>query len=281
MRGQHHVSTSGQRMVGLQRLGLVDVQGGPAEVPGVEGGHQGFGVEHCAAGGVDQQAARWHQRQFPLRDQVPAVVGQLHVQADHVRAGKQLVPLDVPKPHPRGLLGVGMKRPGHHLHPEGEREPDHLGADVAGADHAERLARERGGEHLVPVVSLHGLGEVGGLARDGHHQGKRVLGHHRCGAARDIRDGDPQFPARDQVDRIGADAAGTDELQFRQLSQHFTGPGHRSSRIDDRGGSGGPSQFLVVVGGPVVKQADLVVFPQRVQSGGPGDLDGVVTGDHQ
>ena len=82
---------SQQRVARLGRLVVEYVQAGAGEVSRDQGIAQ-VGLDHqAAARGVDQVRARTHPGQEVAIDHAARGIGQRQVQADHVRAGQQLV----------------------------------------------------------------------------------------------------------------------------------------------------------------------------------------------
>ena len=124
-----------------RRLGGEDVEGGAGDVACVERLAQRRLVDEAAAGAVDDAHALLGLGEVLGREDVPGLLGQRRVQGDDVGAAQELVELD--------LLDAELERPlrrqegveGDHLHVQADGAVGDDRADVAAADHAERLGR--------------------------------------------------------------------------------------------------------------------------------------------
>jgi len=158
-------------------LGLVHVEGQAAEVATLEGGDDGLGVDEAAARRVDQDGALLHLGQRVLVDDVARRLHEGAVQADEVALGQQGVQVGVLAELLE--LGDGEGVVGEHaaavaLHDAGQGE-----ADLAHAQHADRLAVQRAAQQAVEVEVALAHAVVGPvrLAVERLQQGHGELGH--------------------------------------------------------------------------------------------------------
>ena len=235
-------------------------------------------VHHRAARAVEQDRLVLHQRQLARADQVPRVPGQLDVQADHVGAAQQFVQLDETQAQALRPRVRRIEGPGDHLHADGACQTRHLGADGAGADHAQDLSLKH---HVVPAGPAPGL-ELGGLEGralgDREHQREHVLGHGRRRAPGLVGHDDAQFPRHLEVHHVGADGAGGDHPELGQGAQLGLAPGHDGARVDDDLGVPDPVDLFRAALRPGVMDGDLTVRREPLEAGGAGDLHRIVAG---
>ncbi|MCY1420578.1 hypothetical protein D9M71_362050 [compost metagenome] len=131
VRQGHHVGQGEQRRL-AQRFLLVDVEAGGADLAVLQRLDQRRLVHHRAAGDVDQDGARLHQRQLAAADQVAGLRAERHHQHHEVGLAEQLVEAAVARAQfllQRRLAAVAAVQ---HLHVETEAPAAGDGrADVA------------------------------------------------------------------------------------------------------------------------------------------------------
>ena len=157
-----------------------------------------------------------------------------------------------------GALGREERIVGDHAHAQAERAVDHDRADIAGADHAERLAGDLDAHEavLLPLAGLRrGVG-LRDLPREREHQGDRVLGGGDRIAERRVHHDDALGGRGRDVDIVDADAGAADHLQVLRLLQdlrrHLGGRADREAvEIADHLGE------LVLVGAELGLEIDL------------------------
>src|SRR5262249_38131291 len=148
--------------------------------------------------------------------QASGPVGQLDVDGDYVRGPQQIVERDETQAELDGPLGGGIYGPGLHVHADRPGQPCGGCPDVAGANDTEGFARQEDVIHgVVPTALLELLSLEPKAAGGGQHQGQGVLGDDGRGTARNVADDNTLVAGRFQVNRIGADAAGSNHLEAR------------------------------------------------------------------
>ena len=225
VRREQHVLEADERglEVTLVTLGLdrEHVDGGTQDVLRLQGRSQRVDVDHGAARGIDEEAALLHASDLLGTHHVLRVRRLGHVQAHHVGLGQQLVQ--------RGELAciaqrqLGLDVVEHHAHAQGLGQQAQLGADMAIADDAQRLAThlERVGSALHPAAPV----QQCVLLRDAAHQhddlGQHQLGHAARVGERRVEHGHATLGCGIQGDLVGPDAEGTDSDQLVGLLQHL------------------------------------------------------------
>ena len=91
-----------------------------------------------------------------------------------------------------------------------------------------------------------------------------------------VADGHAALSRRLQVDHVGADGAGGDEPQVRQLLQGIPEPLHGAARVHDHLCALDPGELLVHVLGAVGVHGEIAVGLQPVEVRRPLDLGRVV-----
>ena len=185
-----------QGVVGGERLGVGDVQGGAGDRFRVQRRDERRLVDHAAAAGVDEDRGGLHAVQEVGVDEVAGGLGQWDVQRDEVRGGEE-----------RGQLGVAG---GQHAHVEAVGAAGDRLADAPVADDAQRRAvhvgaQEGGGLPREPGAGGDGGGRVGELARGGQQEREGQVGGRLGQHAGGVADRDAASPARLEVDIVGAD----------------------------------------------------------------------------
>src|SRR5688572_5214139 len=94
MRRQYGTGLRAQRVVGGQRLGIVNVEGSAGDALFLEGGGERAGVNDGSAGSVDDGSAGLHEAELAGADKAAAAVRQHKMHGDVVGAAEQIVLLD-------------------------------------------------------------------------------------------------------------------------------------------------------------------------------------------
>ena len=200
----------------LGRLHLEHVEGGAADVARLEGRGQRALVDQAAARAVDDAHALLGLGQRGGVDDVAGPVGERGVQRDEIGAAQQVVELDLLHAQLHGALGREEGIEGDHLHLEADGAVGDDGADVAAADHAQRLGVELDAQELrlLPLAGLGGAVGLGDLAGERHHQRDGVLGGGDGIAEGRVHDDDALGGGGPDVDVVDADAGAADHLQL-------------------------------------------------------------------
>ncbi|EAR50516.1 hypothetical protein OG2516_09735 [Oceanicola granulosus HTCC2516] len=212
MRGHDDVGQAEQRVL-LGRLLGEHVEGRAGDVAVLERVRQRLLVDEAAARAVDDPHALLRLGEVLAAQDVLRLLRQRHVQGDEVGARQQRVEPDLLDTELGGALLRQERIVGDHLHPQPHRAGADDAADVARADHAERLAGQLDAHEarLLPLARMGRGRRLGDLARDGEHHRDGVLGggdhvaeggvHHDDALLRRVRD----------VDVIDADAGAADD----------------------------------------------------------------------
>ena len=137
MRREHDVRRLANRVVGGERLALVDVERGAAEVAAVERRHERLVVDDAAARQVGDDAARGHERDLAAADQPLRLVVERRVDRDDVRLLEKRIECRGPAESQCSEAIVGDVRiEPDGLHAERLRAQRDLTADAADADDA-------------------------------------------------------------------------------------------------------------------------------------------------
>ena len=189
-------------------------------------------VDEAAARAVDDAHTLLGLLQRAGTDDVARLVGQRRVQRDEVGAPQQGVELD--------LLHAQLHRPlrrqervvGDHLHLEADGAVGDDGADIAAADHAQRLGVELHAQELrlFPLAALRGAVGLRDLPGQRHHQRDGVLcGGDRIAEGR-VHDDDALGGRGLDVDVVDADAGAADHPELAggrdHLLRHLGGGAH-------------------------------------------------------
>ena len=226
------VGQAEQRAV-LGRLDLEHVEGGAGHVARFQRLGQRPLVDQAAARAVDDAHALLGLLQRGGIDDVAGLVGQRRVQGDEIGAAQQVVELD--------LLHAQLHRPlrrqerivGDHLHLQADGAVGDDRADVAAADHAQRLGGELDAQELglLPLAGLRGAVGLRDLAGERHHQRERVLGGGDGIAEGRVHDDDALGGGGLDVDVVDADAGAADHLELgRQRRSPSRSPWWPSAR---------------------------------------------------
>ena len=122
-----------------------------------------------------------------------------------------------------GALGREERIVGDHPHAQAERAVDHDRADIAGADHAERLAGDLDPHEavLLPLAGLCRRIGLRNLPREREHQRDGVFGGGDRIAERRVHHDDALRGRGRDVDIVDADAGAADHLQALAFSRIF------------------------------------------------------------
>ena len=192
---------------------------------GIERIDQRLLVDQAAAGAVDDAHALLHLRDRRRVDDVPGLLGQRRVQRDEIGALEQIVELDLLDADVLGALRRQERIERDHLHAQAERAVGDDGADIAAADHAQRLGGDLDAHEAV-LLPLAGLGRGVGLrnfARQRQHQRDGVLGGRDRIAERRVHHDDALGGGGGNFDIVDADAGAADHLQPRRLLDDLGG----------------------------------------------------------
>ena len=146
------------------------------------------------------------------------------MQRDEIGAADQIVELDLLDAEVLGALGREKWIVGDHLHAQPVRAVDHDRADIAAADHAQRLAGDLHAHEtvLLPFAGLGGDVGLRDLPGERQHQGDRVFGGRDRIAERRVHHDDAFCRRRRNVDVVDADAGAADHFQALCLLQNFS-----------------------------------------------------------
>ena len=209
------VGETEQRAV-LGRLHLEHVEGGAADMAGLEGRGQRALVDQAAARAVDDAHALLGLGKRCRVDDVAGLVGERGVQGDEIGAAQQVVELHLLHAQLHGALGRQEGIEGDHLHLQADGAVGDDGADVAAADHAQRLGVELDAQELrlLPLAALGGAVGLGDLAGERHHQRDGVLGGGDGIAEGRVHDDDALGGGGPHIDVVDADAGAADHLEL-------------------------------------------------------------------
>ena len=195
-------------------------------------GDERGGVDHRAAGGVDEERAVVQRGELARPDQVPGRIGtaarERHVESQEVRAAEELG-----EGHETVVaLGSRPRRVAEqHLAANRPRERRHPAPDVADADHPDPSAGER---HAVPQAVPQCLGAE--RRRPPELDGVGV-------AARRGRPGDPSLGEPLDVEVVGAARHGADESDRARGEQRRV-DAHRAPHPESLGAGKGRGSDL-------------------------------------
>ena len=195
------------------------------------------------------------------------------MQRDEVGAPQQLVELDLLDPELERALGRQEGIIGDHLHLQPDCPVGDDRADIAAADHAERLAGDLDAHEAV-LLPLAGLGRGVGLrdlAGQRQHQGERVLGGGDRVSEGRVHHDDALGGRRRNVDIVDPDAGAPDDAQalrpLENLRRHLGGGADRETVIaaDDLG-----ELFLVLAEVGLEVGLDAAILEDLDGGGGQG-----------
>ena len=207
------------------RLDLEDVEACAGDMAGLDGVGQSRLIDETAAGAIDDTHAGLGLGQRLAGENAARLVGHRHMQGDEIGLGEQLVQFHLGDAHFLGALGrkEGVIGQNVHAQPDGARADD--GADIAGADDAERLAGDFD-THELRLFPLAGLRRgIGGrkLASDGEHQRDGVFGGRDRVAEGRVHDNDTTARGGGDIDIVDADAGAADDLEIGRRRNQFLG----------------------------------------------------------
>ena len=139
-------------------------------------------------------------------------VGERGVQGDEIGAAQEIVELDLLDAQLHGALGREEGIEGDDLHPQANRAVGDDRADVAAADHAQRLGVKLDAQklRLLPLAGLRGAVGLGDLAGERHHQRDGVLGGGDGVAEGRVHHDDALGGGGLHIDVVDADAGAAD-----------------------------------------------------------------------
>ena len=232
MRRAHHVGMAEQRILGRRLLGE-DVEGGAGHVPGIDRGAQRLLIDQSAARAIDDAHAFLHRRDRPGVNDSFRLLRERRVQGHEIRTPEQFGEIHLVHAELRRPLGREERIVGDHFHLQADRPVDHDRADIAAADHAERLVGDLHSHEAVlfPLAGLRGGVRLRDLPRECEHQRDRVLGRGDRIAERRIHDDHALGGRGGNVDVVDADTGAPDHLEPLRLLQNLGGDfGRRTDR---------------------------------------------------
>ena len=270
VRGDDDVGAGEDRVLG-EGLGGEDVEGGAAELAGLEAGEEVVELDQLAAGAVDEAGAVLHLADRRGVDQADRLRRLRHVQRDQVgpaeQVGELVAPLD---PEFAEALGGDELVEGQDLHVEALGAGGDELADAAEADHPERLAVELGALELgpVPAPGDQRFVRLGDVAEQRQGQRHRVLGGGDRVRLGRVGDDDAAARRRRDIDVVDAGAGAADHLEVgREVDQLRRHLGRRADQ--DRVVVAELGAELLV--GHVEPEVDVELRAQQVDPG-LGDL---------
>lgn len=217
-------------------LVLVHVEGQTAEVPLLQRGDDGLGVDEAAARRVHEHRALLHLAQRGLVHDVPRAVRQRTVQADDVGAAQQVLQRRVLAVAGELVVGEGVE--GEQLAPEPPHDAREGDADPARADDAHGPAVQRAAEEAVEgeVGLAHAVVGAVRVAVQRLHQGHGELGHGLGAVRGHVGDGEAEARRRLEVHVVVAGAAQEDGAHAQRVEgrQHVL-----AQRVVDEDADGG------------------------------------------
>jgi len=217
MGGEDEVRRPEEAGVRRRWLGVVDVEGGGAEVAAVEGVAQRVGVEEAAAGAVDDDGAAGQTSDLVATEEVLGLGGQAGVQADRPDAGEEVVEGDKLGADGRDHCRIDIRIGNENLSAEGVEDAGDAAPDRAEANETDGFAFQLLTGRLVsvkiatPDAVLEVPVAVGDVTQRGEEEADGVLGGGSGVAAGGVADGDAAGGGGGEVDVDGA--ATTDDDQ--------------------------------------------------------------------
>ena len=177
MRSEHHVVEGENRIVGIRRLGVENVEPGAGEAPFLQRCRQRLLVDGAAARGVHETGGGLHQGDETGVDDVAGLGAQRAIDRQDVGLAAQGFEVDQTDAESRRRIRIRIGVVGDEGHVERLGQAEHLGPDIADADGTERLADEA-------------RAHVGGFLREarGPLAGQPVLDQQLAGDGQDQRD---------------------------------------------------------------------------------------------
>jgi hypothetical protein len=205
-----------QRVVGLHRFLLEDIQAGAGDLSRGQCSVQRCLVHDRTARRVDQVGTAFHEPDQARADQAARLLAQRAVDAQEVRFAEQGVHIDQPHAECIRHHRVRNRVVRDELHVEWFREAKQFGADVADTDGPQRAPGQAGADvvHLLapsagarePVLDEH-------LLRQHQHEGQRRSGDRTPHAIWRNREQHAGPGAGRDVDAVVTDAETRDQLQ--------------------------------------------------------------------
>ena len=229
----------------VRRRRLLDehVEGRARDMAGIERGRERDLVDETAARAIDDAHALLRLGDVFSRQDVLGLRRHRRMQRDDVGAREQFVELDLLDADVLGAFRRQEGIEGDDAHAQADRAIGDDRADIAAADHAERLGRDLDAHEavLLPLAGLRrGVGG-GDFARQREHHGDGVLGGRDRIAERRVHHDDAATRGRGNVDIVDADAGAADDFQILGVLEDLRGDlGRRADReavivADDRG----------------------------------------------
>ncbi|CUN48270.1 Uncharacterised protein [Bifidobacterium adolescentis] len=230
MRGEDHVvlvRKVGQELVaGLLRFDWEHVHRRAGQMAGIQMLLQRVQIRHETTGQVDEDGILLHMLELVFAEESRVRLASIHMKRDHIGLFQQFVErvATVGVAHGELLFNVVEQ----HAHAKRLGDDGKLGADVAVADDAERLASDLmgAGGGLIPHAVLHMMGVRGNAAHQADDVADHQL-HHGTGIRiRRVEDGDAVLARVFEIHLVGANAEAADR-------------GERRTRVDDLAGHTG------------------------------------------
>ncbi|MNK69108.1 hypothetical protein D3C87_884880 [compost metagenome] len=214
------------------------VKTGAGDMAGLDGVGKSRFIHQTATGAVDDtHALLGLGKVFGIED-AARLVSHRHMQGDEIGLRQQFVELNLGDAHFLRALRRQEGVVGQNMHLETKRTRADDGADIAGADDAERLAGDFD-THEFRLFPLAGLRRaVGGrkLARNGKHQRDGMFRSRDGVAERRVHDDDTAARGGRNIDIVDADAGAADDLEV----------GCRLDQLFGRLGGGTNGQTIVI-----------------------------------
>lgn len=249
---------AGVVVVEERALVLVHVERQAAEVPLLQRGDDGLGVDQAAARRVHQHRALLHLGQRRLVHDVPRAVRQRTVQADDIGAAQQVLQRRVLAVLGELVVAEGVVR--EQLAAEAPHDAREGDADPAGADDAHGPAVQRAAEEPVEgeVGLAHAVVGAVGVAVQRLHQGDGELGHGLGAVRRHVGDEQAEARRRLEVHVVVAGAAQEDGAHAQRVKRREHVLAQRVVHEDaDGGGAGGEGRRLGAQREVVIGDLDL------------------------
>src|SRR5258708_6860923 len=157
VRREGHVLHLAQRMVGGERLAVVDIERCVSDTAALQRPQHRLLVDQGATRDVHEDRRRLHRRQLFRSDDAGGAIREHEMKADDVGGAEQILLRKVARAGLGRLLGGEVLAPGDHVHAENLAGRGDARADLSQADHAEALAlqADAGRQAFVPAARAH------------------------------------------------------------------------------------------------------------------------------
>jgi hypothetical protein len=213
VRGADHVRQREQRVVCGERLGIDDVDPRAGQASVLQGPDERLLVDDRSSGDVDEEGARFHQREPVAVEQAAGLVRQRAGDDHEVGVAQEVLQRDVRHSF------FGDRRPLGHEHPQLPRpqQADGLAPDAAVADHAQGAAGQAGALRAeavsAPVALVQRPVALAEPVGEREHERDRRRRHRPGDSGRRDRHRDAALRAGPDVEKVEADAVPGDDRQ--------------------------------------------------------------------